>query len=166
MGLGRSGWIDAYRGDLKSAVDRFKIALDLAPQDPLAFNNLVGIGCAYFAAGNYTEAARWQERALNEHPSASWVHRTLCPAYVLAGAKSEARRSLGALRKQYPQLTLSKVQHGLPRLPKLIATLLSAPCTASGSRHRTDIVRTETSRRPVWISSNCLWERVTLIARL
>ena len=29
----RSGWIDAYRGDAESAVDRFKIALDLAPQE-------------------------------------------------------------------------------------------------------------------------------------
>jgi tetratricopeptide (TPR) repeat protein len=34
----RSGWIDAYRGDPESAIERFKIALDLAPQDPLAFN--------------------------------------------------------------------------------------------------------------------------------
>lgn len=110
----RSGWIDAYRGDPESAIERFKIALDLAPQDPLAFNSLVGIGCAHFVAGNYVEAARWQQRALIEHPSASWVHRTLCPAYLLAGAKSEARRSLGALRAQYPQLTLSKIQQGMP----------------------------------------------------
>ena len=115
---GRSGWIDAYRGDPESAIERFKISLDLAPQDPLAFNNLVGIGCAHFAAGNYAEAARWQQRGLIDHPSASWVHRTMCPAYVLAGAKSEARRSLGALRQHYPQLTLSEVQRGMPPLPQ------------------------------------------------
>jgi AraC-like DNA-binding protein/tetratricopeptide (TPR) repeat protein len=120
----RSGWIDAYRGCPESAVDRFKIALDLAPQDPLAFNSLVGIGCAHFAAGNYSEAARWQQRALNEHPSASWVHRTLCPAYLLAGAEPEARRSLVALRKHYPQLTLSKVQQGLPPLPEAYRNLV------------------------------------------
>jgi AraC-like DNA-binding protein/tetratricopeptide (TPR) repeat protein len=121
---GRSGWIDAYRGDTESAVDRFKIALDLAPQDPLAFNNLVGIGCAYFVGGNYAEAARWQQRALIEHPSASWVHRTLCPAYLLAGAKSDARRSFGALREQYPQLTLSKVQQGMPPMPDAYCNLV------------------------------------------
>jgi len=114
----RSGWIDVYRGDSKSAVDRFKIALDLAPQDSLAFNSMVGIGCANFAVGNYPEAAQWQQRALAERPSASWVHRTLCPAYVLAGARSEAGRSLGALRQQYPQLTLSEVQKGMPPLPQ------------------------------------------------
>jgi len=59
-------------------------------------------------------AARWQQCALIEHPSASWVHRTLCPAYLLAGAKSEARRSLDALRAQYPKLTPSKIQQGMP----------------------------------------------------
>jgi AraC-like DNA-binding protein/tetratricopeptide (TPR) repeat protein len=116
---GRSGWIDAYRGDPHSAIERFKISLDLAPRDPLAFNNMVGIGCAHLAAGDFAEAARWQQRALVDHPSATWVHRTMCPAYVLAGAKSEARRSFGALRDQYPELTIAEVQLGMPPLPQL-----------------------------------------------
>ena len=85
---------------------------------------MVGIGCAHFAAGNYAEAARWQQRGLIGHPSANWVHRTLCPAYVLAGAKSEARRSLGALREEYPQLTLSEVQKGMPPLPQAYRNLV------------------------------------------
>jgi AraC-like DNA-binding protein/tetratricopeptide (TPR) repeat protein len=113
----RSGWIDLYQGQPESSIERFKIALDLAPHDPLAFNSLVGIGCAHFNAGNYAEAAKWQEQALIEHPSAIWVHRTLCPAYALGGAKSEARRSLGALREHYPELTVSEVQQGMPPLP-------------------------------------------------
>ncbi len=113
----RSGWIDVYKGDPESAIERFKIALDLAPHDPLAFNSMVGIGCAHFKAGRYRDAAQWQERGLIEHPSASWIHRTLCPAYVLAGAEPEARRSLAALRDHYPDLTVSEVQQGLPPLP-------------------------------------------------
>ena len=113
----RSGWIDVYKGDPQSAVERFKIALDLAPHDPLAFNSMVGIGCALFTAGQYAEGARWQERALAEHPSASWVHRTLCPTYVLAGQGPQARRSLGALRQNYPDLTIAEVQRGMPPLP-------------------------------------------------
>jgi AraC-like DNA-binding protein/tetratricopeptide (TPR) repeat protein len=120
----RSGWIDVYRGDPESAIERLKIALDLAPDDSLAFNSMVGIGCAFFKAGNYAEAARWQERALTEHPSAVWVHRTLCPAYVLAGAKPEARRSLAALRERYPELTLSEVQQGMPPLPESYRNLV------------------------------------------
>jgi len=113
----RSGWIDVYKGDPQSAIERFKIALDLAPHDPLAFNSTVGIGCALFTTGQYAEGARWQERALAEHPSASWVHRTLCPAYVLAGQARQAQRSLVALRQHYPDLTVPEVQRGMPPLP-------------------------------------------------
>ena len=50
---------------------------------------MVGIGCAHFKAGRYRDAAHWQERGLIEHPSAAWIHRTLCPAHVLAGAESD-----------------------------------------------------------------------------
>jgi AraC-like DNA-binding protein/tetratricopeptide (TPR) repeat protein len=120
----RSGWLEVYRGDPASAIERLKIALDLAPQDSLAFNSMVGIGCAHFKAGNYVEAARWQERALREHPSAIWVHRTLCPAYVLTGERAQARRSLDALRSGYPELTVSEVQLGMPPLPESYRNLV------------------------------------------
>ena len=33
---------------------------------------------------------------------------------MLAGAESEARRSFVALREQYPDLTVSEVQQGMP----------------------------------------------------
>ena len=115
---GRSGWIEVYKGDSESAIERFMIARELAPHDSLAFNNLVGIGVAHFAAGRYLEGAHWQERALIEHPSAAWVHRTMCPAYVLGGAAPEARRSLDALRGYYPDLTVARVSQNLPPLPQ------------------------------------------------
>jgi tetratricopeptide (TPR) repeat protein len=114
----RSGFIDVYKGDPESAIERFKIALDLAPHDSLAFNSAVGIGCAHFKAGRYAEAAHWQERALGDHPSAAWIHRTLCPAYALSGASADARRSVTALRQRYPNLTISDVQQGMPPLPQ------------------------------------------------
>lgn len=112
----RSGWIHLYRGDAQSAIERFRIALDLAPQDSFAFNSMVGIGCAHFEAGRYLESAHWQERALVEHPSAVWVHRTLCPAYMLANATPKALRSLAALRGEYRALTIAEVQLCLPPL--------------------------------------------------
>jgi len=114
----RSGWIDVYKGELEPAIERFKIALDLAPDDPHAFNAMVGIGCAHFHAGNYLEAAGWQERALLEHPTAIWVNRTMAPAYLLGGDADNARRSASALMKQYPGLTIAEVRQGLPPLPQ------------------------------------------------
>jgi tetratricopeptide (TPR) repeat protein len=114
----RQGWIDLYRGDVCSAIERFKVSLDIAPHDSLAFNNMVGIGCAHFEAGRYAEAVRWQERALLEHPSSVWIHRTLCPAHVLRGAPDDAQRSFGALRERYPDLTLGEVERNLPPLSR------------------------------------------------
>jgi AraC-like DNA-binding protein/tetratricopeptide (TPR) repeat protein len=113
----RGGFIDVYRGDPCSAIERFKIALDLAPHDTLAFNSHVGIGCAHFLTGNYAEAARWQEQGLRLRPSSFWVHRTMCPAYVQAGAMDEARRSVDLLRRRYPDLTVSQLRLGMPPLP-------------------------------------------------
>jgi len=113
----RGGFIDVYRGDPEAAIERFKIALDLAPHDVLAFNSHVGIGCAHFLAGNYAEAARWQEQGLSLRPTAFWVHRTMCPAYVQAGAMDEARRSVKLLRQCYPDLTVSQLRLGMPPLP-------------------------------------------------
>ena len=74
------------------------IALELAPSDALAFNNLYGIGVAHFNAGRFREAAQWQQRALAEHPSLAWMHRTLCPAFMFAGARDEASASVRRLR--------------------------------------------------------------------
>jgi len=128
----RSGWLDVYRGDPASWIERFRIALDLAPQDQLAFNSMVGIGCAHFNAGNYMEAARWQQRALLEHPSALWVHRTMCPAYLLAGQPVEARRSMQALRTHYPELTVAEVQRGTPPLPESYLSLMFEALSDAG----------------------------------
>lgn len=115
---GRSGWNDVYRGNDDAAIERFMIALELAPTDALAFNNLYGIGVAHFNAGRFREAAQWQQRALAEHPSLAWMHRTLCPALVFAGASEEASESIRRLREGYPELTLAKVTTGLPPLPQ------------------------------------------------
>ena len=128
----RSGWLDVYRGDSLAAIERFRIALDLAPQDQLAFNSMVGIGCAHFAAGHYDEAARWHRRGLLEHPSALWVHRTMCPAYLLAGQRTEAAHSMQALRAHYPDLTMSEVEGGMPPLPHTYRSLVVEALSEAG----------------------------------
>lgn len=120
----RSGWLDVYNGHAESAIERFKIALELAPNDSLAFNSMVGLGCAHFEIGRYADAADWQQRALIEHPSSTWIHRTMCPAYVLAGAHSDAKRSVAALRQHYPELTVSGIQQGMPPLPQSYCDLV------------------------------------------
>jgi tetratricopeptide (TPR) repeat protein len=104
--------IDVYKERDESAIERLFIALDLAPDDPLALNSFMGLGLAHFNAGRYFEAVHWFQRAIAEHPSAAWAHLCLCPAYVFCGRKAEAQHSLANLQRLYSELTISRVTAG------------------------------------------------------
>ena len=41
----------------------------------------------------------------------------MCAAYLHAGARPQARRSLGMLRVRYPELTIGQLRLGMPPLP-------------------------------------------------
>ena len=101
----RIAWLEIYGGRAEAAIERFSISLDLAPHDPMAFNNYAGLGCSYLHIGRYSEAARWMARAIAHHPSAVWAHRILCPIYLLGGNRPEAERSLKAIKRLYPGAT-------------------------------------------------------------
>jgi AraC-like DNA-binding protein/tetratricopeptide (TPR) repeat protein len=115
----RSGLIDMWKGCIASALDRLYIALDLARNDPLVFNSLIGIGLAHFQVGRYLEATRWLQRAIAEHPAAVWGYQVLCASHMLCGQKTEARRSLARLRSRYPDLTIDRVMTGFSFLPRV-----------------------------------------------
>jgi AraC-like DNA-binding protein/tetratricopeptide (TPR) repeat protein len=101
----RMAWLDIYGGRAEAAIERFSISLDLAPHDPMAFNDYAGLGCSYLHIGRYSEAARWMARAITSHPSAAWAHRILCPIYLLGGNRPEAERSLKVIKSLYPGAT-------------------------------------------------------------
>jgi len=113
----RSAWIEAYRGHAEMALERFAISLQLAPHDPMAFNNFAGIGCAYLHLNRYSEAAHWTARAIAEHPQAVWAHRVLCPMYALGGRKAEAQRSLAIVQRLYPGHSAAECAASMP-LPR------------------------------------------------
>ncbi len=111
---GRSGWVYCYRGEAAEAYERFQIALELAPGDPLTFLNHLGLAAAQFQQSRYEEAASWFKRAIAEHPQAVWANRFLAPAQALSGQKEEARGSCAILRQAFPDLTIEQVRTGLP----------------------------------------------------
>jgi tetratricopeptide (TPR) repeat protein len=111
---GRSAWIESYRGQAESAIERFKIALELNPNDPLVPSLQVGLGFAAFNRGDYRESARWLERAVPKLSSPGWAHRLLCPTYVHLGLDDQAERSLSAFRREDPDATIVQVVSALP----------------------------------------------------
>ena len=109
----RSGLIQVCKGHTEAALERLSIALSLAPNDPLRFNAFIGAGSAHFEAGNFSQAVKWFERAVLEHPNSAWQHELLCPAYFYSGRKPEAHRSLAMLCDEYPDLTIERVVNGM-----------------------------------------------------
>jgi tetratricopeptide (TPR) repeat protein len=130
----RSGLIDLYKGRAGSALERLQIALDLAPNDALAFNSVIGIGCAHFQVGRYGEAIRWLKHGIAEHPSAVWAHQLLCPAYIFCGQKAQAHRSLANLRRRHPDLTIARVTRSFSFLPQVFCDKLADGLDAVGLR--------------------------------
>ncbi len=105
----RSGWLHNYQDDPEVAIQHFERSLRLSPYDPMAFNCDMGIGCAHFIAKRYEQAALWQEKAVAAKPTAAWIHRTLAPAYALAGDVEKARASVAELLKVYPEIAISDI---------------------------------------------------------
>ena len=110
----RSGWVSVYRGQPGEALERFRIAHDIAPHHPLDYFCTIGIAAAHFEAGRYLDAADWFGRGLVQHPAAVWVNRFRAPAYALAGRSEDARRCVTGLRGRYPDLTIGEIRSALP----------------------------------------------------
>ena len=92
----RSGLIDVCKQRPESAIERLLIALDLARDDPLAFNSLIGIVHISTLAAN-AEAAHWFEQAIAEHPQGSGCITSCAPPTCFPGGSQK----LGAASSIY-----------------------------------------------------------------
>lgn len=106
--LRRLGFIGNFRGNGHGAAAAFRRALRAYPDGNDGAMALIGLGIARFMLGDYARSARNLARALQQQPSRLWPHRFLAAAAVHAGAHEEARRSLTALRRAFPDLTVDQ----------------------------------------------------------
>jgi len=109
----RSGWLNAYSGNAEAAVRDFEQATRLDLRRPNA-TRLTGLGCAYFDAGRYEEAAQWKRMALRDDPSTALINRSLSVSYARLGDRLAALESIEALRRYSPDITISKIVAALP----------------------------------------------------
>jgi AraC-like DNA-binding protein/Tfp pilus assembly protein PilF len=105
----RLGWIRLYQGEHAAALPVFQRTLRLWPDGRNASLALVGIGTSLLAAGEDSRAARALSRALSIRPTLTWVNRMLTAAAIHDGAMAEAQRSLVALQRAFPDITVSQV---------------------------------------------------------
>jgi AraC-like DNA-binding protein/Tfp pilus assembly protein PilF len=105
----RSGWCQSYSGNPRAAIAGFGRSLRLDPATPAKATLFAGIGGGFFAQGRYDLAARWMRRTLDAEPGAMWINRALAVAYARLGEQHEAHRSLEALRRYRPDITVGNV---------------------------------------------------------
>jgi adenylate cyclase len=119
----RKGWLKLYSGDARGAIPCFGRALRFdAPTAPRA-TRFIGIGAAFFDAGDYYLSAKWMQRALQIEPGAIWVNRSLAVAYERLGERELAQSSLRALRRYRPDVTVSDVVSSLCFSSEFIARI-------------------------------------------
>ncbi|WP_291298135.1 helix-turn-helix domain-containing protein [Elioraea sp.] len=104
--LRRLGFICNFRGDGRRGAEAFRRAFRLFPGGGDGAMSLIGLGVAHFIQGDYGRAARSLASALERQPARAWPHRFLAAAAMHLGAEQEARRSLTALRRAFPDLTV------------------------------------------------------------
>jgi adenylate cyclase len=122
---GVRGWINAWAGEWKEALEDFEKGLRLSPFDPWGPNYWMGMANCLIQAERFEEALRWARKALQQSPS--WVapYRLVIACLVLLDRLDEAR----ALAKEYlklePHFTVRRWAEATPsrQTPTLTRTL-------------------------------------------
>jgi AraC-like DNA-binding protein/tetratricopeptide (TPR) repeat protein len=107
--LERRGWLKIIAGDAPAAIACFGRSLRLDPSNTGRTTGLLGIGAVFFHRGRHDLAVRAMRRVLEAEPGAVWVNRTLAVSYAHLGERQMALRSLDALRRYRPDVTVRDV---------------------------------------------------------
>lgn len=119
----RKAWADAYAGDAAAALRQFEVTLHLMPFEPVRHLAFIGIGCAHFVAGRWDRAARWARAGLDANPGSYWGARVVAAAAWNAGARDEARRTVGELLRHDEGLTAAGARRAWPFPPAVMDRL-------------------------------------------
>ena len=114
--------VSLFRGS-NGAIRELSVALHLMPFEPLRHITFIGLGCAYFAAERYAQAAQWIGSAVNAYPESFWAERIAVAAVALTGARAEARRKARSLLRKDPDLTVAEARRAWPFRPAFMSRL-------------------------------------------
>jgi TolB-like protein/class 3 adenylate cyclase/Tfp pilus assembly protein PilF len=112
--LSQSGFVRAFVGDWRTAIEHFTRAIRLSPLDQGMSYTLDGLALAHMMAGDYEEALKFAMRSLREMPRNASAHRHVAASLALLGRSEEARAAMPALLAVTPSLTISSMRKGSP----------------------------------------------------
>lgn len=109
-----SGYIMTLVGDQETALERFRAALRLNPNDPLAYRTLTGASITCSLMGRFEDAVTFGEEARRRHGRWSVTFRLLAAAYAQLGNNEKAGEALARYRELAPGVTISLLKSQLP----------------------------------------------------
>ena len=95
------GETQIFMGDFAEGLDPIVRCLRLSPRDPLASFFVSLVALAYYHLGNYTEAVRWSERALQKRRTPA-VLRTMAATLGQLGKTDQAHSVLVEMERIKP----------------------------------------------------------------
>lgn len=112
--LGFVGFTLALDGQCVEALDYFERATRMNPKE--AFTNifLAPFGAAHYLSGDYNEAIRWAQQAVQLRPGHMGGYRILAASLAQAGRLDEAREVMATLRKLQPGISVAWVRKFVP----------------------------------------------------
>jgi adenylate cyclase len=108
--LSQSGYVLTLVGDQETALERFKAALRLNPNNPLAYRVLTGASIACTLMGRFEDAVTFGEEARRQHGKWSVTFRLLTAAYAHLGKPEKAATALAQYRELAPSATISRLK--------------------------------------------------------
>jgi TolB-like protein len=105
-----SGWARAFLGDTNDATAHLARAMRLSPLDPLMFLMQTVTALASFIAGQYSEAASWAARAIDERPNFLAALRLAAASNARCGRLNEAQSAIARAQHFDPNLRISNLR--------------------------------------------------------
>jgi TolB-like protein/Flp pilus assembly protein TadD len=127
-----SGWVRAYVGDARVAIDHFQQALRLNPMAPQHSLCLTGLGYAYLVSGRPDEALSILKQALLEAPE--WTITLIAMVHGLARLDrwEEARAASAQLLRHFPYMRVSNYRAMMPFVDPTFVKTHTAMLEAAG----------------------------------
>ena len=112
--VSQSGYMHTLLGDQEVALERFMIALQLSPSDPMAHRFLTGAGIASLLMGRFDAALAYCEEARRNYPKWGPTFRVLAAAYAHLGHVKKSAQALALYLALDPGITVSHLRGQLP----------------------------------------------------
>jgi adenylate cyclase len=106
LALAHAGWVRAYLGLAREAVEALRRSMRLSPRDSMLFRTQGALSYAYLLLGQFEDAITMGRASIEGNPNYTVPYRSLASALAHAGRVDEAQAVVARLKLLVPDLAL------------------------------------------------------------